>query len=390
MSTVTDWGAGTDSMPEIPNPSGDRLLDIELKHEQVAKLLADCDADALLLQRPETMSWLSSGAEFERGSTGQCIAALFVTADARVVVTSNDASHHIFTDLIGEMGFQLKERPWNQPRRGLVEDLCRGRKIISDTGCGRTRDVSPELQSLRVRLTPLDRERLLVLTQMVVHAVEATARTFQAGQTEAELAGEMSHRLVKRRVKPIELQVHADGVQEEARIRSAGTRPLERFGVMSAAGKRWGLTAAAARTVCFGEMPDDLRRDHEHVLLLTATAARFSLPEWSAADVWKRVARIYEKFGCKNEWRLAEQGWVLGGQYREQQIAPRADFQLKDGMPLYWGPSVGISAGGNTSIVGPRGAELLGVSDLWPLCKVEVKGTAIHCPSVLQRTHSGS
>lgn len=385
MSTVTEWEAGTDSLPEIPSPRGDRLDDIEHKHALVIRLLEDAGADALLLEKPGSIAWFTSGGDFERGASGGCVASLFVTADARVVITSDVASPELFASQVPELGFQLKQRAWTEPRRKLISDLCRGRKVASDTACGRTVDVSSELQALRLEHSPLDRERLRALSQMVVHAVEATARGCKQGQTEAELAGEITHRLVKRRIRPVAVQVHADGIQSALRHRQFSNTPLESFCVLSAVGSRWGITAAATRTVCFGDVPDALRDDFEHALMLLATAVRFTQAGWKMAESWKRVARIYEKFGRRHEWRLAEQGCLLGADYCEPLIRPGLPHRLASGSAAYWTPSVGLAMTGDTALAGANAGTIITSSELWPTSTVEVKGVAMRCPTILKR-----
>ena len=51
----------------------------------------------------------------------------------------------------------------------------------------------------------------------------------------------------------------------------------------------------------------------------------FSQAGWELGEVWKRIRRIYEKFGCANEWRLATQAEIIG---YEQLIETRHPVQI--------------------------------------------------------------
>ena len=79
----------------------------------------------------------------------------------------------------------------------LLADLCRGRTVASDTGFGRTPDIGLRLTGLRLPLVSFDQDRLRFAGKLVAHAVEATARGLTSGRTENEIAGELSHRIMK-------------------------------------------------------------------------------------------------------------------------------------------------------------------------------------------------
>lgn len=189
------------SSGELPVISPERANDIDLKHERVAQFLKENRLAALLLQRPANLAWFTSGADFTRHGSSETTASLFLLPEARVVLTSNVESA-LFESALAGHGFQLKERPWHEPHSVLVNDVCRGRQVGSDTGVGRTTDVSAKLLDLRLPLNSLECERLRELGLHVAHAVEATARHFEHGITEAEIAAQLAHRLLKHKVFP--------------------------------------------------------------------------------------------------------------------------------------------------------------------------------------------
>ncbi|MBC7821444.1 MAG: M24 family metallopeptidase, partial [Planctomycetaceae bacterium] len=162
--------------------------------------------------------------------------------------------------------------------------------------------------------------------------------------------------------------------------------PVERIGTLTVIGRREGLHAAVTRTVCFGEIPDDLRTAYRIALMTQATGMYFSQAGWAMGETWKRVARIYEKFGHTEEWGFAEQAEVIGYQPCEARLTPTSDFTLQSGMAMFWHPSVGPASVGDTMLIGPSGLEVLTPTEQWPMTKVDVKGTAILRPDILQRT----
>src|ERR1043166_5142580 len=121
------------SSGELPTFSPERTNDIEQKHRRIAEFLRERRYSALLLPRPSNLTWFTSGADFPGHSSSEPALSLFVMPEARVVLSSNADSAQIFEGPLIGHGFQSKERPWYEPHPVLVEDVCRGRMVASDT-----------------------------------------------------------------------------------------------------------------------------------------------------------------------------------------------------------------------------------------------------------------
>lgn len=374
------------SSGELPAFSLERANDIDQKHELVTKFLTTHRYSALLLQKPSNLAWFTSGADFTRSGSSETVASLFVMPDARVLLTNNADSSQFFEGTLSGLGFQLKERPWHESPSVLVEDLCRGRNVASDSGFDRTRNVSAELASLRQPLNSLECERLRELGTQVAHAVEATARQFQQGESETEIAGQLAHRLLRRQIIPERIQICGDGISQRFRHWTSGTEPVERFCSLTAFGRRDGLCVGATRTICFDDAPDELRESFQLALMTQATGMHFSQSGWSISDTWKRVARIYEKFGRREEWEFADQAEVIGYEPCESRVTPSNKATLQVGTAIFWHPSVGPAMVGDTMLIGPAGLEMLTPMEQWPMSKVDVKGATILRPDILQRS----
>lgn len=385
MSLVTLGALEPISSTNLPVGDPQRLNDIEQKHRLISELLESGGYDALLLQNPGNLSWMTSGADMSRAGSNETTASLFVTRDARVVIASNADSPQIFDRSLPGLGFQLKERPWHESRDTLVDDLCRGRAVVSDTGFGNTFDIAAQLKNMRMVPSTLERERIRALGKQVAHAVEATARHCLPGQTECEIAGELSHRLIKHRVIPERIQVWADGSAQRYSHWSYGEAAVERSCSISVVGRRWGLSAGAARTVCFGEPTKELNDAYCRATLIQATGIFFSQPDWALFEIWNRVHRIYNKFGCADEWRKTDQAEVLGYDVCEVPIVPKSEFRLAARMPVFWHPSVGPAVTGDTALVADDVPEIVTPSDDWPQLTIVVKGVTLERPNMLRR-----
>lgn len=361
-----------------------RVEDVEVKHQRVRELLKATGADALLLQDPANIAWITAGADVSRHCHDHCQTSVFITEDARLFATNAVDSTLIFEREAFGLGFQLKQREWFQPHAALIDDLCRGRKVISDSGHEGTRGAARRISRIRLPLTLLEIDRLRRLSQVATYAVEASASKIRHGTTEAEVAGEISHRLMKRTITPVRIQVCADGRNERYRHWGFGEDSIERSAVVSAVVKRWGLHAAVTRTVSLGDWPPRLWDAHQKAVLLHATGIFFSRQDMQLKDVWLKVKRIYEKFGLPCEWQLADQADIVGYRPSEIQLTPDSEFVLQDGIPMFWHPSVGPALMGDTILTTANGVECLTRSSVWPALHVKVKGVDVECPGILR------
>ncbi|MDG1897465.1 MAG: M24 family metallopeptidase [Fuerstiella sp.] len=361
-----------------------RLQDVEVKHDRVRQLLNSTGSDALLLQNPENIAWFTAGADLLRCTSGSCTTSLFVTSDARLFATNSIDSAQIFEREAFGLGFQLKQREWFQPHHELVRDLCRGRNVVCDESISNATFDADVVRSMRLPLTELEVARMRLLSRIAVHAVEATGHNLRPGATEAEVAGEISHRLLKRTVAAVRIQVCADGRNERYRHWTFGEQPIENFAVLSCVARRWGLHVGVTRTVCLETVPEDLWKVFQRVLLVHATGVFFSRHGQTLGDVWTKVHRIYEKFGMGNEWQLSDQADVIGYSLSECQLTPDSDYRLQAPAAVFWHSSVGPALVGDTVLVHESSNEQLTMSSSWPQVPVQVKGREVLCPGILR------
>ena len=361
----------------------DRLAEIGRRHQLVGEFLEREGYAGLILQQPGNLAWLTGGANLTRGASDETTASLFVTPDARVVVCSNADTAELFEHHVAGLGFQLKERPWTEPRQVMLADLCRGRKIAADSPFPHTTDVGPRLLGLRTPLSEVENDILREAGRRVAHAVEATARAIVRGRSEAEVAGELAHRLLKHEIHPFRMQILADGRAIRFRHWTWSDSPIQKFCTVAAVGRYRGLHIGAARTISLGAPPEPLLEAFQKAAMVHATGMFFSQVDWEFFEIWNRIRRIYEKAGADEEWRLAEQASLAEYHYGAIPLTPSSEFRLPAGVPLHWHPSVGPILCGDTLLTTPRGAEVLTPANDWPHLSISVKGTSVPVPAIL-------
>ncbi len=383
MSLVTLEQSAPLSSAEFATIDLDRVTEVARRHQLLSDFLRKEGYSAALLQLPCNFAWMTAGSTSIRCTTSSCSPSLFITPEARVVVCNNVDTPLVFEHEVGGLGFQLKERPWSEPRGIMLSDLCRGRRVAGDVAMKNVDEINVHLQGMRVPLPDFDAARVRTAGRIVAHAVEATARALTPGRQEAEIAGELAHRLMKHGVHPHRIQVIGDGRGARFRHWMHSDSPVLKYCTISAVGRYQGLHVGAARTVCFGDPAGEFLESFQQAALVLATGIYFSQSGWELFEVWNRVRRIYEKTGATEEWRLADQADVVEYEFGGLPLMPTSEFKLAPGTPFFWHPSVGPVLTGDTILVTSRGAELLTPTHEWPIVPVSVKGVAVDVPGIL-------
>lgn len=371
------------SSAEYATIDAERMDEVARRHKLVIDFLEQERYDALLLQHPANMTWFTAGGQFRQGASTGTSAALFVTPEARVLICNNVDTPQILDFEAPNLGFQLKERAWTEPRAVLIGDLCRGRKVASDLPFGTTTDVGPRLLGMRLPLTTYDLADLRTSGRLVAHAVEATLRSLSIGRTEAEIAGEISHRMIKHDVTPERIQVLADGRALRYRHWTYASAAVRSFCSVRVVGRYRGLHTGAVRTVCLEQPTPELLDAFEKAALVMATGLYFSQADWELFEVWNRVKRIYEKSNAGEEWRLADQADIVEYEYGSIPLNPSSEYRLSAGVPIFWHPSVGPVMTGDSVAVTKSGAEILTPAKDWPTVPISVKGVTVPVPAIL-------
>src|SRR5262249_43463092 len=239
----------------MADPSADLLT----KQDLVNALLRDVGRDGLLVLEPANFAWLTCGAAAKGVASPGELPCLVFQGIYRWVVCCNTDTQRLFDEDLDGLGFQLKEWPWHLGRAQLLADLCHGKKFACDVPFNDATNVSAQLAQARRVLSPLEQARLRHLGRGVSQALEATCRTFDRGESEEELAGQVTHRLLHRGMEPVTIFVAADGRSRRHRRGGATAAKVERACVVQATARRWGLHVTASRAFSFGPVDDRIR-----------------------------------------------------------------------------------------------------------------------------------
>jgi Xaa-Pro aminopeptidase len=363
----------------------DRRADIDAKMGRVAELLKETGCDGLLLLEPENFAWLTAGATARGSLDPAALPAVYCTGEARWVLSSNADSQRLFDEEIDGLGFQLKEWPWHGGRDQLLADLGHNRKLACDRPLEGTTPVADRLRLLRRGLTAYEQACYHALGQQISHALEATCRQLNAGESEREIAGHLSHRLVHRGVQPAHVGVAVDGRSRLYRHFGYTPAMLSRYAVLTAVGRKYGLYASASRSVCFGELPEDFRQDHNAVCRVGASYLASTWPDAVPREILLIGRRIYLISGFEHEWLQRPQGHLTGRGLVELSLTPQTTELFQTDWAVTWTASAGAALSCDTFLVGDQGPRIVTPADGWPLKRIRIQGAEFVRPDVLQR-----
>jgi len=392
------WTAGDrpvdDSLPAMVDPAADHLdgevaqrrVDVDAKHRRVVAFLDEHDYDAVVFARADSIAWFTAGGDLGRDMTSESGAvALFVNRTTRAVLADNVQSPRVFEEELAGLGFQLKERPWYQDPSRVVAELTHRKRAAADCHLPGLVHEAERLGALRRPMTTLERHCLRTLGRTLSLAVEATSRNIMPGETEAEVAGQLAHRLIREGVVPVDLRVASDDRLARFRQPTFKAAEIRTRATIAATGRRHGLCASVTRTVSFGPVDEHFRTCQTLAAMVDATCIYFSRPGEPVSEVFRRARRIYEKFDRPHEWTLDYQGAVIGYAPREVVLLPDSSTPLEVGSALCWSPTVGAARSGDTVAIDGKGFEVVTETQNWPKVEIVVKGHSVPRPGILER-----
>lgn len=366
------------------DPVADRRADVEAKLAAVGAILPDLGCEAAVLFMPAHVSWLCGGFNLRGLFADTERPGVYTNGKQRWLLCSNLDTQRLFDEELDRLGFQLKEWHWSTGRAALLGELTAGKKIATDRPFPNMPLVNEKLRTIIRPLSAFDRVGYLDLGRHVAHAVEATARAADPGETEREIAGHLAHRLLRHGVEPAAVSV--------AVLAGAGRYPRPGFtdavleGVcrLQVTGTRDGLYATAARTVSFGPPAPEARREHDDACRLSAVYRSLLVPDGSFAAVGARGQQLTDKTPYEFDGRLAQLGYGTGRVAAEELRRLGQDEPFAAGQAVVTQAKCGSALVADTLIVGMPPAAATPCAE-WPFKRITLGDAAFDVPDLLVR-----
>jgi len=358
---------------------------IDEKQALVARILLEMGCEGAVLLVPAHVAWYTAGINIRGLFADGERPGIYTNGRQRWVICSNIDSQRIFDEELDQLGFMLKEWQWPSGRASLLGELVANRKTASDRPFPNLQLINERLRSEIRPLAAAERERYRELGKIVSHAVEAAARTFNRGDTEAEVAGQVAHRLHRHVTEVVSISVSSNGRAGKYRRAGFTETPITSFCVIQATGSRDGLFATVGRTVAFWPVQDELRREHD---LATKLAAVYQSRSRTGDTIGAagELGRLLTANGpFEYEWRHSQPGYGTGWLPAEELRRMGQDEPFVANQAIVWQAKVGATAVVDTVLITEEGASVVTPLDLWPFKRIKYRERSYDVADLLVR-----
>jgi hypothetical protein len=205
------------------------------------------------------------------------------------------------------------------------------------------------------------------------------------GESEREVAGQLSHRLLHRGVTPVSIHVAADGRGRLYRHLGFTATVVRSSCLLIVTARKYGVCATASRSVSFGAPDAALRKEHDVACKVTATYIASSWPDAVPRQILTSGRRVYQVTGAEHEWLLAPQGHITGHDPVELVLTPQTEDLLQNGWTVTWRSTCGAAVSCDTFLITEEGPRPITAAESWPLKRIRVQGAEFVRPDLLVR-----
>lgn len=342
--------------------------------------------DAVLLRSRANFAWVTGGGDNHIVNASELgVADLLVTPDSVLCLTNQIESRRIREEELRGRDIEIVASNWYEGTSQEVTSLLAGKRLAADVDLPDTTNVSAQLSGLRRTLNATQIEQYRWVCTETATALEAVCQRIRPGQTEFEVAAELSAEVIRRGLQPTVTLVATDERILNYRHPIPTGKRLERYAMVVVCAEKYGLVGNATRFVHFGSLPSDLTENRSLCAYIDARMNHATRPGRQVGDVFKIAVDAYREVGYPDDWKWLHQGGPTGYASREYLATPTSSDVIQVGQVFAWNPAIRGIKSEDTLLVGPDANEFLTHTGNWPYLTAEVDGEQFHRPDILVR-----
>jgi Xaa-Pro dipeptidase len=364
--------------------------------EKTNRLIEILNAEGLggvLINSQANFAWLSGGKSNGINlsiENGACF--LFVRTDGKKFALANNIEMpRLLSEEISADDFEPIEFSWQEEKSSgdfIFEKakslLPRGAALASDLVLHREiRPVENLISLCRFDLTEAEIARFRNLGRDAGAALGNALKTVNPGETELEIAQKTRNELAKFNINPVVALVGADERVEKYRHPVPTENVLKKVLLIAVCARREGLIASLSRIVCFGAIPEGLKRKTEAAAYVFAKLLSETKQGKTGAELYQIAARAYEEKGFAGEINRHHQGGAAGYKTRDWVAHPRCQDKVFPNQAFAWNPSISGTKVEETCIAFEDEIEVITASPNWAWISVEAGGREYFSPDVM-------
>lgn len=365
---------------------GNRTAEIEAKTDRVRRWLVEVGSPGVVLRQRSNFAWLTGGGRSQVNSAKSTgVGSVLITADRVVLLASNIESARLASEEIADGPIECAEYPWHQPEgeSRLLERLTGGASaVVSDDDSA----VAAAMRGLRASLLPPEVERYRELGALTAAIAEDVCFALAPGETEYEVAARVYAAAASQGIDVPVCLVAADGRIVTRRHPLPTSALVRERAMVVVCLERQGLICSATRLVNFVPADPALRRRHDAVCEVDATAIDATRVGRSIGDIFGEIQGAYGATGFADEWRQHHQGGSTGYQPRDIIAAPDVTATVQPNQAFAWNPSIAGTKSEDTMLATDEGPKwITQPGPQWPSLQVARGGGSFRRADILIR-----
>ena len=360
--------------------------DHDRRRAQLERLLADADADALILGMASHVAWALCGADLRiQVSSEGAWGYLVVQPERRTVVTWAMDAHRFEEEELASDTSVVGLR-WDEDTPEAVARRMAGEgRVLSDCGLPGTEPAAGLLRAAQYPLTDLELRREEWIASRLDEHCRATAEAIEPGMTEHEVAARLTAACLVDGLAVDEMMIGFDERVRRYRHPVARTGRLLHLAFLHPTVNRWGQHVICSRMVSLGEPPQELCERFTAVSAIEAWSVRLTRPGTRYAELLAGQQELFARLGYPDAWRDLCQGGQTGFALWEIAHVDRPSVAMPE-RGLY---NLFITLPGakkeETTLSSPDGGRILTLSGAWPTQLVDTDQGSVEVAGLLVR-----
>jgi Xaa-Pro aminopeptidase len=246
----------------VETPAVGAQSEVDVKLARVRAYLSSAGLAGVLLSRQDNFAWLTGGLDNHVVSGSDVgVASLLVTKDGQFALCDRIEGDRLRDEEIGQQSWDWRVYDWFRPgaRAGAIKDVVGDGPVGADTpGAGQPLDRG--FDDIRAELLPAEVARYREVGRICTVAMVEACQHMHQGNTEHEIAADLSRRVLAQGGRPGVVLVAVDERIAKYRHPIPTSKKLRDYAMVVLGGSKWGLQISLTRFVAFHPMPDDLKR----------------------------------------------------------------------------------------------------------------------------------
>jgi Xaa-Pro aminopeptidase len=358
--------------------------EITEKENRIRNLLIRLNYDSVLLTRRENFSWMSCGG---RSVTSYVIQSspvyLLITPVNKYAIGYIMDIPRTMDEELANQGYEPICLPafGKSPLKAAI-DLAKG-KLAGDDDFTGLNNIEKDILTIHEPFTPNEIERYRLISRESSEILRELADWVEPGMVERHVFAHMWELYLDHNFDGDCMFIGSDDRIRQYRHTVPGYKKIEKVVILAPAVFKSGLHVQVSRTVSFGKPGDETHRRFNDMAFLQAVMLAHTKPGVKINSLLNLCLNYLDQLGYPEEKNNHVHGGPTGYRVSYPERSQDPNEIVRSGMVFTW--YLCNSGGKNEEmiLVNDKEAEIISVSNNWPLVDIDYDGKKIAIPDML-------